>query len=453
MRDYLRNTTIFLLIILLFFSGKSYGEEFELKYIDVKLTMPLVDNTVVNLESPFGFSIFYLDEKDNPMVILNETKISASINGDGFIALNDIYGDSLFTLPPDGSLIISSNDIDNPTIKVEKDRYRDFIRILTNNNELVVLNHVELEHYLYGVVPREMSYTSPFEALKAQAVASRSYSMSNVNKHQGEGYNLCDTTHCQVYGGYEFEREETNLAVEETRGIFIYYDDEIIEAFYHSSSSGYTEDSSNVWGGTIPYLTSVKDIYSLDSPYSNWKISISLSELNAKLVQNGIFIGDLRGVEIIETNSTGKVNKVKLIGSHGEEILSDSNFRNILGNTTLKSNWFNIVSGGANSAEKKAYVLDGSSITPKYTDISNAFIIDGTQYKIANRGTVNRAMGKDRSEDIGVLYQRNATDIIIEGRGYGHGVGMSQFGAMKMAEEGFSFEEILKFYYTGVEVF
>ncbi|MCK9444627.1 MAG: SpoIID/LytB domain-containing protein [Tissierellaceae bacterium] len=453
MRESLKNTTIILLIILLFFSAKSYGEEIEPKYIDVKLTMPIVDDYMVNLESPLGFSIFYLNEKDNPLLLLDEPKITAIINGDGFIELYGTDGDSLFTLPSDGSLIIGSNDLEDPTIKVEKDRYRDFIRILTSNNKLVVLNHVELEHYLYGVVPREMSYTSPFEALKAQAVASRSYSMSNVNKHQGEGYNLCDTTHCQVYGGYEFERQETNLAVEETRGIYIYYDNEIIEAFYHSSSSGYTEDSSNVWGGTIPYLTSVKDIYSLASPYSNWKISISLSELNAKLVQNGVYIGDLKGVEIIETNSTGKVNKVKLTGSLGEEILSDSNFRNILGNTTLKSNWFNIVSGGTNSAEKKAYVLDGSSILPRHIDIANAFIIDGTQYKKANRGTVNRAIGKDRSENIGTLYQSEMTDIVIEGRGYGHGVGMSQFGAMRMAEEGFSFEEILKFYYTGVEVF
>ncbi|MFA5577849.1 MAG: SpoIID/LytB domain-containing protein [Tissierellaceae bacterium] len=453
MKRYHKASMVLILIILFTAFGKSYGDGFESTYIDVRLTSPIVDKNLVNLESPFGFSIYNVEDKENALAIFEDEKIVALINGAGYIDLFDFNGNNLFSLPSDGSIIIGSNDLENPVIKVEKDRYRDFIRLLGSGNELIVVNHLGLQHYLYGVLPREMSYSSPMEALKAQAVASRSFSMSNINKHIGEGYNLCDTTHCQVYGGYEFERQETNQAVDETEGIYIYYEGQVIEAIYHASSSGYTEDSENVWGGRVPYLSSVEDIYSLDSPYSHWKINISLSDLKDKLLQNGIYIGDLKAIEIVETSPTGKVNRIRLRGSMGEKIVSDSSFRNILGNTILRSNWFTILGGGIASSGQKAYVLDGTGLEPRYLDISSAFIIDGNQQKKVNRGTVNRAMGKDRLEDIGLPISAGTNDLIIEGRGYGHGVGMSQFGAMKMAEEGFTFEEILKFYYTGVEVF
>lgn len=429
---------------------KSYANSTNIDYLDIKLTKTLSQKSVVNLESNTGFALYDISDKSNIIKSIEDTKIKAILNGTGDIDLVNSQDTITYTLSKDNTIIIGSNTLENPTITVEKDRYRDYIRLINKNNEIVIINHVDLENYLYGVVPREMSHTTHLEALKAQAVASRSFTISNINKHSHEGFNLCDTTHCQVYSGFEYERPSTNLAVSETKGIMAYYDGKVIEAFYHSTSSGFTEDSLNVWGGEVAYLKSVEDIFSLDSPYSNWSFSMKTSDLNDKLVLAGIDIGDLQGIEVMGTTLTGKVDKVKLIGSRREEIITGNNFRNLVGNTTLKSTWFNINNSGL-SVSDKAYVISGDNKS-QAIDISKAYIIDGNEEKKVNRGTVSRAMGKDRVENLGGYYPISSTEILIEGKGYGHGVGMSQYGAKKMAELGYSYDEILKYYYTGIEI-
>ena len=441
---------VFLITFGLFLNGIAYGDSMEY-FINVKLSRPLVQNDYVKLTSEGGFFIYPIEDKDNPLFFLEETTITAVLNK-GSIDLINSDKNVLYSLPSDGSLVIGPNTIEEPIIIVEKDSYRGYIKLLVNNNELIVINHLYLDHYLYGVVPREMSYTSPMEALKAQAVASRSFALSNINKHIHEGFNLCDTEHCQVYGGYIYERPTTNQAIDETNNILIYYNGEVIEALYHSTSSGYTEDSSNVWGGSLPYLKSVEDHFSLDSPHNNWSFSIKLSDLNEKLMAAGINIGELQNIEIMETTSTNKVKNLKLIGSLGEEIITGERFRIIMGGTTLKSAWFDI-KGASSNTVNYAYVIDGSSIEPKVIDISKAHIVDGNSRRPVTRSGLIRARGDDGVKNYELNLSIPSNELIIEGSGYGHGVGMSQYGAKKMAEYGYSFEEILKFYYTGVDVF
>lgn len=440
--------TIFILILIP--TEAAYGENLY-EYVDVKLTRPLVQRSHVNLSSPSGFSVFSIEDKDMPLFTIDETTIKA-LPANGCVDLYDSSNNLIYSLPSDGSLILGSNSIEEAIITVEKDKYRDYIRFLISNGELVVINHVKLEHYLYGVVPREMTYTFPLEALKAQAVASRTFAVYNLKKHINEGFNLCDTTHCQVYDGFIYERPTSNQAVDETRGTLIYYNGEVIESVFHSSSSGYTEDSSNVWGGTIPYLKSVEDYFSLDSPHSSWSFSIKLSDLSNKLSQSGIIVGELQSIEIVETTSTNKVRKLRLKGTLGEEVITAENFRSIIGSTTLKSTWFNIKRNSSNTVNY-VYVLDGDSSTAKAIDISSAHVIDGNNRKIVTRGIVSRAMGKDSIRSFEQSYPISGDELIIEGSGYGHGVGMSQYGAKKMAEFGYDFEEILKYYYTGVDVY
>lgn len=444
--------SIFLIVFLIIstFKIKSHAEDL-VDYIDVKLTRPLIQNNCVNLKSSGGFSVFYEYDLENPIFTTVENTIKA-IPNNGYIDLFDSSSNHLYSLPSDGSLLLGSNSSDEKIITVEKDMYRDYIKLLVKNNELVVINHVSLEHYLYGVVPREMSYTFPMEALKAQAVASRTYTVYNINKHINEGFNLCDTTHCQVYDGYAYERPATNQAVDETRGIMIYYDGNVIQAVFHSSSSGYTEDSSNVWGSSVPYLKSVADYFSLDSPYSSWSITISLSDLNERIKNAGIAIGELKNIEILETTDTNKVKKIKLIGTLSEVEITAEAFRNIIGTTSLKSAWFTI-KGSSTGNENIVYVLDGSSLKPISINVNNAFIIDGYERKTVTRGIVSRAIGNDSSRSFQASSTIKGDVLVIEGSGYGHGVGMSQYGAKKMAEYGYDFEEILKYYYTGVDVY
>ena len=202
----------------------------------------------------------------------------------------------------------------------------------------------------------------------------------------------------------------------------------------------------------MPYLKSVEDSFSSESPYSIWNFSININELNNNLVSSGINIGDLQGIEVIDATSTGKVNKVKIIGAKGEKTIGGTEFRNLVGATKFKSSWFSIKGGNANSSSSQVYVISGDTLKPQTIDTSKAYIIDGKEKKTVTRSTVNRAIGKDRVESIGEFYPVSSSEIVIEGKGFGHGVGMSQFGAKKMAELGYDFEEILKYYYTGIDV-
>jgi stage II sporulation protein D len=447
MRKILSTFVVFLLAILSI--NTSYASSATEQYIDIKLSKPLNRKDFINFSSNTGFSLVDSVNKDYIMDI-QETNIIATLNNDS-IYLMDSRDNIIIDLPKDGSILIKSNTFNDSIITVEKDRYRDYIKLISRNNEILVINHVQLENYLYGVVPAEMPASFHIEALKAQAVAARSFTLSNLNKHIGEGFNLCDTTHCQVYSGVEYERPVTNSAVDVTKGILAYYKGKVIEAIYHSTSSGFTEDSVNVWGGDVPYLKPVEDSFSSESPYSNWKFSIGLNELNNNLKSSGVNIGDFQGVEVIDATSTGKVDKVKITGTIGEKIISGTEFRNIIGAGNFKSAWFTI-NGGNNVGNKKVYVIDGSMNGVKNVDINNVYTLDDKNQKTVTRGRVNRAISKDRIEDMGRGQTTSTTELIIEGKGFGHGVGMSQFGAKKMAELGYTFEEILKYYYTGIDI-
>lgn len=133
--------------------------------------------------------------------------------------------------------------------------YRGIIKIQNKGGQLTVINDVPLEDYIKGVVPSEMPSSWNIEALKAQAIAARSYAMSNLGKHGSKGYDLVDTTADQVYGGASAERETTNQAVELTKGIVITYDSKIICAYYSASAGGVS--SSAAWGANLPYIRSV----------------------------------------------------------------------------------------------------------------------------------------------------------------------------------------------------
>ena len=118
-------------------------------------------------------------------------------------------------------------------IEVNGKRYRGNLEIIVKNNKITVINVVSLEDYLYGVLPGEMSPSWPLESLKAQAVAARSYGMATKGKHSKEGFDVCTTTDCQVYGGVDVEQKSTNRAVDETRGEVLTYDGKVITAFFN----------------------------------------------------------------------------------------------------------------------------------------------------------------------------------------------------------------------------
>ncbi len=201
---------------------------------------------------------------------------------------------------------------------------------------------------------------------------------------------ITNITDDQVYGGVEAEDPRVRIAVDLTRGEILTYKNEPIEAFYHACSGGYVAGSEDVWGKKYPYLIAHKDPFSLTSPYSRWTVEISKQELKKMLKMHGKEVKNIKFIKIIEKDKSGRVLKLLLGDEKNFYVLKGVEFRKIVGQNVLKSTLFSI-----------------------------------------------------KKED---------SVFVFQGKGWGHGVGMSQWGAKKMGEMGYSIEEILKFYYPGTKI-
>lgn len=445
---------ICMLMIVTVFIGSispiSYGEAYP-NFIDVKIEQNKELNETIRLYSEYGFYIYEKNRKDYDILDIIDTEIHILGNNTGDMEVYSSDGLYITMIPGDGSVIIGSQDNNNSIIKVDENRYRDYITFLNNRANVLIINHIYIENYLFGVLPREIPASSPADALKAQAIIARSYTYTTLNKHINDGYDLCSTTHCQVYGGYEWEHSATNQAIIHTYGEYITYNGEIINTPYHSNSGGHTESSDKVWGGKLPYLVGVVDQFSLDSPNSNWTIKLTPRELSDKLVANSINVGEVRDLEILETTDSKRAEKIKIIGSNGEEVVTGEKLRSIIGASDLKSTLFSIAKEGSSNT-KKVYALDGSGQGPKEVSLSGLNIVDGNNKTTVSRNSSNRVRGNETSTDIeGTLNVKPAT-FTFEGKGFGHGVGMSQYGAIEMAKSGYNYEEIIKHYYNGVKI-
>ena len=438
-------TICFFINILL--ANISYGAENKMDFLDIKIGNSTDYFKQYTLESNTGFKFYEKRNKNLEVYNIQDEMVYASLNIYGEIEIISLENEIIYSIPSDGSIIIGSESL----VKVDKNKYRDYITFLERDNKLSLINHINIEHYLYGVVPKEMPANWPMESLKAQAVVARSFALSNLNKHAKEGFNLCDTTDCQVYKAYDNEHPNTNQAVDETKGEYVYYNGKVASTPYHSTSGGYTEDSSIAWGGSIPYLIPVYDVYSEGTASNIWSLNITPLEIKNKLSTIGVNIGDIKDIITLNTSTANRVLELKIVGSNGDHIMNGNKMRTLLGNTTMKSTWFEIDKKGQNLT-KKVYVIDDNLRNPVEVNINSTYILDGKSNTSSNRNNVSRAIGSDRTINIEQTLSITPTTFIFNGKGYGHGVGMSQFGAMEMAKLGYKYEDIIKHYYTGVEI-
>ncbi|MBO4707198.1 MAG: SpoIID/LytB domain-containing protein [Elusimicrobiaceae bacterium] len=288
---------------------------------------------------------------------------------------------------------------------------------------IYLVNHVNMEEYLYGVVASEMPSKFPIEALKAQAIIARTYAEKAKGKHKAWGYDLCDTQHCQVYGGVKSERERTNSAAEATQGLILEYNNKPIEAVFSSNCGGFTQSSKEAGWNDTPYLKPVSDYKNLEhenfepydfslllqypqEAYSKYFNNVSKSNFRwVRYVEEPILrqviarkkdIGKIKEIIILGRGRSGYVNKVKIIGTHGNLILTKENqIKKYLALGLLRSTYF--------------------TIEP-------------------------------------VLENGKTKAFIFYGGGWGHGVGLCQTGAGGRAESGQDFKEILTHYYTNVDI-
>ncbi len=364
-----------LLFVVVIFPSESFAED---NYFKVKIGKALSDgeSITVTSESP----VYIVDSSLNNVLDLNTEKVVVTYSG-GKVILKD--GDRQFSsdFSAKGALFLASDKV----LKI-KNAYRGCITFIENKGKLDIINYIELEDYLKGVVPKEISPSSHEEALKAQAIVARSFALSNKNKYIKQGYNLNDTTACQVYGGQSAEKEKSSKAVMDTAGIVAMYDGKIANTIYGASSGGFISDASEVWGGEpIAYMVAKEDPY---SPIYEWEHEITKDSMTSLMKKSEYLSGELLSINIVEYDSSGRAKNIEIVGTEGTKAITGSKFRALLGNTKVKSTLFEI--------------------------------------------------------------QLMEESYIIKGKGYGHGVGLSQMGAMEMAKNNFSYEEILNFYFPNI---
>lgn len=436
-----------------FVNQNAFANEEVDNLIRVKLTKPIRSKDVVSIYSDNGFSIYDMDNLSREMDFLDFEQLYVTAGEDGEILMYDKYDDLVYSFFEDEGILITSTDGDENMIKVESKRYRDYITFKTSDDGLVVLNYVDLENYLRGVVGSEMGPSFELEALKAQAIASRTYTVRYNNKHKSKGYDLCDTTHCHVYGGMDVEYDIINEAVDKTRGMIITYNGKPIDAVYYSNSGGYTANAKDVWGNDVPYLVAVKDDYSLGYKYSSWNYKITSDEISSKLSNNGYDVGKVLDIEILKTTiPDGRVSLVKITGTRGEKTLTGTQLRTVLGASNICSTLFSLKKDGQYNGELgDIYVISNRRSDIETVDLNNAYVIDGNGNITSAKGATS-IITEDGTVELNYGSTTDEITFTFEGRGNGHGVGMSQYGAQGMAKEGYSYEDILEFYYTGIDI-
>ena len=350
--------------------------------------------------------------------------------------------------------------------------------------ELTVVNIVDLETYIKGVVPYEMSSSWPLEALKVQAVCARSYAYINIHsgKHTSYHFDVCNTTDCQAYYGagtnsssYQ-ATERTDQAVDETAGEYAWYDGQVIEAFYSSSHGGASESVYNVWGTSLeryPYLCGVEDPYEADmaskNSYSSWTVSYTSSELAQRLENYGYDASS--GIESLTLTYSDLGNVIQVRVNYrdgGSDTIRPSSMRSVFGISSIRFT----VNGQAASSGSGTTSSSGGGLTANgstsldsqgtYTVISGSGSLsqaglDGL-YAISGSGSITPAEdaasggGSGTDTPTGTQVTVSGSSYSFQGSGNGHQLGLSQYGAWAMAERGFTYDEIIEFYYPGTYV-
>jgi stage II sporulation protein D len=268
--------------------------------------------------------------------------------------------------------------------------YTAVLDLVRTGEGLAIVNELPLEDYVSGVLRAEASEKWPLETLRAQAIVARTYAAYHRAIAAGKPYHILASTAHQQYAGRVPPTSPMWAAVRDTTGQVLLWEGEVFPAFYHTESGGYTEDPRSVFAArNMPGLKPVRCDFSAaaGSPHFYWNLDVRLSDLSETLRRNGVQTGSVSSIEVTERTPSLRASVVTVRGDRGSVALRGNDFRRMLGYDTFKSTLF-------------AVVLDGEWVR-------------------------------------------------FSGRGYGHGVGMCQWGAKGMAEQGYSARQILEYFYPG----
>lgn len=412
------------------------------------------------------------------------------------------------TLSANGSQLVGGNVscnmpaeiYSNNPITVNGVTYRGRILLDGSSGSFNIVNTVDINDYLKGVLGTEMSPAWPLEALKAQAVLARTYVMET--KRHGK-YDICSGGHCQNYNGMKGESASLTEAVNSTEDEILKYGGRPASVHYFSDSGGSTSSAMSVWHKNIPYLTAKPDPVPSKGPRSRWQATFTMQKIASCLEAAGVRTGAISSLRIAERDEGGRVTKIEVTGSAGRSVIEGTKFRAALG---IGSTCFDFSGGGATSgvssggsytnpaaqAIYSAYApavtrsapsanADASTMPENEEDILYwmgknkifslqelvsmigkhseypKYIAEGKRRMAAGGGQpaapqVKAAPVPQPAPAPGASLSNGAASgysVTISGRGYGHGVGMPQWTAKALAESGWDYRRILDYYFTG----
>jgi stage II sporulation protein D len=366
---------------------------------------------------PFRFSLLRSPDDAVGTVVLEASKIPAIrlSTSDGILTINGRAYRGTFELAPD------------------------------DEGDMVVVNEVSTHDYLASVVGSEEPSSWENEALAAQAIAARTYLYTHLGRHQH--YDLEGDTRDQQYDGTLNEDARTVRAVERTAGLVVTYRGAPIEALYSANAGGVTENSENVYANALPYLRSVPsptDDVARDSSWGatswQWTKEVSAGQLRDQLQQRGVAVGTPTAIQLTQVSATGRVLGARIIGSAGSKDIGKDASRSYFG---LRSTLFTVIATPT-GANERVDAKDAARIAA--LDTLGARVVQ-TAFDILRDANGNE-LGLLAA---GYVYELPAR-FVFTGKGFGHGVGMSQWGAQGMALKGASYGEILGHYYVGTSL-
>lgn len=406
-----------------------------------------------------------------------------------------------------GKLRVGARDLTMPvTISASQPitwngtRYYGQLTFISASNGFAVGNRLNIELYLSGVLRGEMNPAWHVEALKAQAILARTYTARNKGAHGA--YDLCVSTHCQVYKGATTDDASISAAVVATRGLILRYAGSPAAVYYHADSGGMVTRSGAVWTTDLPYLRPRVEPVAYTSPNTTWEAALPMSQIQSALAGAGIKVGSVVSLAPVKRDQSGRVEQIKIEGTQGAEVISGHRFRTIMGGTVIKSTLFEFGSRspynlttevsaapGApavtaatapkadisqmpqNKEQQIEWMAENRVITTqefmeilsvpdrrdRYIEIGIARIKGEKQIPATGSALGGRAPGSQPAATGNVRANLSMTpgiggSVTFYGRGYGHGVGLSQWGAKAMAEQGWSYDKILSHYFHGTSL-
>lgn len=390
-------------------------------------------------------------------VLLSSRASQAQVDCEGAVFVWDAQGRALGKLVPPVTLVLTGGNVkardaaggftstaltlapaDAASLLGFKGReYRGCFRASTAvQGGVLLLNVLDMEDYLRGVVPSEMPAMWHPEAVKAQAVAARTYALKETLTSRAAQYDVTADTSDQMYLGASKEHPASDAAIKATEGMVAAYNGQVITAYYHSCGGGRTRK------GTEPYLAGVESPE--ESPYNEWKLEYSLSELSAILAKGGYSVGKLTGARTVPAPDERDGFRIEFTGEGGSKQLTTISVRKILGINTCKSLNFSVETLG--DTGEALVALDASGKLEVRGEITQGWVKTGSAYAVGAEG-VGKISGA-----YALTLDSLPSKVRIIGHGYGHGLGMSQYGAKYMAEHGADWKAIILHYYTGVQI-